>query len=278
MNINLNYIEVFCHLGQNLNFSQTARELNTSQPAISRKIKLLEDELGYELFVRSNKTTSLTLKGQAFLDQVLPSFNTISGAIHNKEQKIDLKVGSIFEAGEKYLLSALNDLHENERIGHFDLQFDSAINLIDKLQAGELDIIMTHIIPAQKSLSFFEVFRDGTYLVGPKKEDGKRKRKLVTYRNEDLYTEEFLHKTLGKNWRSKFEIIGCVNSHKAMLSLCEAGGHFCVVPESSFNNSGGLKIYKKKDSSHGIYICVRQNFLENRDTKRLIEELINCLK
>lgn len=278
MNVNLNYIEVFCHLGQNLNFSQTARELNTSQPAISRKIKLLEDELGYELFVRSNKTTSLTVKGQAFLDQVLPSFNTISGAIQNKAQRIDLKVGSIFEAGEKFLLPALSELHDRENIGHFDLHFDSAINLIEKLQAGELDIIMTHIIPTQKSLAAFEVCRDGTYLVGPLNEDSKQKRKLVTYRKEDLYTENFLSRTLGKSWRSKFDVIGSVNSHKAMLTLCEVGGLFCVVPSSSFNDSKKLKIYKKKESSHGIYICVRQNYLENRDTKKLITELIDCLK
>lgn len=278
MNINLNYIEVFCHLGQNLNFSQTARELNTSQPAISRKIKTLEEELGYELFVRSNKTTSLTPKGQAFLDQVLPSFLAISGAILNRPSKIDLKIGSIFEAGEKLLLPVLNELKKNERISRFDLHFDSAMKLFEDLQNGDVDVIFTHIAPTQKSLTYFEVCRDGACLVGPAKYKEQGKRQLVTYRSLDLYTENFLQDNIGKNWKARFEVIGSVNSHKAMLRMCELGEYFCVIPISSFTSSKKLKVYKQNKDGHGLFISVRENFLESRENKGLINELISLLK
>ena len=39
----------------NLNVSSTAVSLFTSQPGISKQIKLLEEELGVEIFVRSGK-------------------------------------------------------------------------------------------------------------------------------------------------------------------------------------------------------------------------------
>ncbi|MEY4729823.1 MAG: HTH-type transcriptional regulator CysB, partial [Pseudomonadota bacterium] len=40
---------------QNLNLSSAAEALHTSQPGISKQIKLLEDELGVDIFVRNGK-------------------------------------------------------------------------------------------------------------------------------------------------------------------------------------------------------------------------------
>ena len=41
-----------------LNVSATAQALFTSQPGVSKQIRLLEDELGIEIFVRSGKHLS----------------------------------------------------------------------------------------------------------------------------------------------------------------------------------------------------------------------------
>ncbi len=51
-----------------LNVSQTARSLFTSQPGISKQIRLLEDELGIEIFARSGKhLTRVTPAGESIL-------------------------------------------------------------------------------------------------------------------------------------------------------------------------------------------------------------------
>ncbi len=51
-----------------LNVSQTAQTLYTSQPGISKQIRLLEDELGVEIFVRSGKhLTEVTPAGKVIL-------------------------------------------------------------------------------------------------------------------------------------------------------------------------------------------------------------------
>lgn len=51
-----------------LNVSQTANALFTSQPGISKQIRLLEDELGVEIFARNGKhLTRVTPAGQAIL-------------------------------------------------------------------------------------------------------------------------------------------------------------------------------------------------------------------
>jgi len=53
---------------QNLNLSQAAEALHTSQPGISKQIRLLEEELGVEIFVRSGKrVTAITAPGTAVI-------------------------------------------------------------------------------------------------------------------------------------------------------------------------------------------------------------------
>ena len=53
---------------QGLNLSVAAEKLHTSQPGISKQIKLLEDELGVEIFVRNGKrVTAVTSPGKAII-------------------------------------------------------------------------------------------------------------------------------------------------------------------------------------------------------------------
>ena len=63
----LRYIWEVAH--HDLNVSATAQSLFTSQPGISKQIRLLEDELGVEIFARSGKhLTHVTPAGEVILD------------------------------------------------------------------------------------------------------------------------------------------------------------------------------------------------------------------
>ncbi len=63
----LRYIAAVARYG--LNVSATAEQLHTSQPGISKQIRLLEDELGVEIFERTGRQlTRCTPAGQAIID------------------------------------------------------------------------------------------------------------------------------------------------------------------------------------------------------------------
>jgi LysR family transcriptional regulator, cys regulon transcriptional activator len=65
---------------QNLNLTETAKALFTSQPGISKAILELEDELGVEIFARHGKRLRrITEPGQ----QVLRSIEVIMAEVHN---------------------------------------------------------------------------------------------------------------------------------------------------------------------------------------------------
>ncbi len=61
-------IEYFLTSARNLSFSRAAQELFVSQPAVSRQVLSLEEELGCPLFERKNKGIRLTANGEAFYE------------------------------------------------------------------------------------------------------------------------------------------------------------------------------------------------------------------
>ncbi len=62
-------IEAFLHIVQYGSFSAAAEKLYVTQPALGRRIRALEEELGYTLFVRNKgvRHVELTRQGQAFI-------------------------------------------------------------------------------------------------------------------------------------------------------------------------------------------------------------------
>lgn len=62
--IPLEAFRVFDSACRHMNFSRAGRELNITQAAVSRRIKLLEEELGAPLFTRKGKNLALTPSGE----------------------------------------------------------------------------------------------------------------------------------------------------------------------------------------------------------------------
>lgn len=90
----LKYIWEVAHHG--LNVSATAQSLYTSQPGISKQIRLLEDELGVEVFSRSGKhLTKVTPAGEAILQQAGEVLRKVDGIKQLAQEFSDPKKGSL---------------------------------------------------------------------------------------------------------------------------------------------------------------------------------------
>jgi LysR family cys regulon transcriptional activator len=64
----LRYLAAVAQSG--LNITQAAQKLHTSQPGVSKQIKLLEDELGFQIFVREGRNlTRITPAGQQVIER-----------------------------------------------------------------------------------------------------------------------------------------------------------------------------------------------------------------
>ncbi len=60
----------FLAVGEALNFTKAAAQLRVGQPALSRQVQDLEDEIGVDLLHRSPRGVTLTAEGKLFLDEV----------------------------------------------------------------------------------------------------------------------------------------------------------------------------------------------------------------
>ena len=69
----LNQMKYFIAVARCLSFTEAARSLFMTQPALSRQIRAMEEELGTRLFVREKKTLKLT-PGGSVLYNGLPDF------------------------------------------------------------------------------------------------------------------------------------------------------------------------------------------------------------
>lgn len=65
--MSLSQIEYFVMVADHGHVGRAAAELRVAQPAVSRQIRRLEDELGKPLFVRTPRGMTLSKAGQVFL-------------------------------------------------------------------------------------------------------------------------------------------------------------------------------------------------------------------
>ena len=99
----LNSLKCFEAAGRLLSFTQAAQELNVTQAAVSHQIKLLEGDLGVELFFRYPRRLALTDQGKALLPEVMEAFDKVSSAVRalsrtDNAQAISVRLAPSFAA------------------------------------------------------------------------------------------------------------------------------------------------------------------------------------
>lgn len=82
-----NYLFVFEAAARRLSFTEAAVELNVSQPAVSKTIKLLETSLGFKLFNRSGGRLELTPEGKRLLGETQDAFDHLHLVITSLQRR-----------------------------------------------------------------------------------------------------------------------------------------------------------------------------------------------
>lgn len=82
--IDLRDLKLFLHLAGSCHFARTAHAMHVSPSTLSRQIQRLEEELGYPLFLRDNRSVVLTEAGKrlkAFAQQTLLQYHQLKQAM-----------------------------------------------------------------------------------------------------------------------------------------------------------------------------------------------------
>jgi DNA-binding transcriptional LysR family regulator len=78
--VSLAQIEYFLRVAEEGHVGRAAKRLRVAQPAVSRQIKNLEDELGSRLFVRTPRGMTLSEPGAVFLEHAKKILASVSAA------------------------------------------------------------------------------------------------------------------------------------------------------------------------------------------------------
>ncbi len=145
--INLNSLRIFHEVANCKSFLEASNRLFITQPAVSRSISNLEDDLGVKLFYRANKGIILTPEGKVFLNylneckNLLESCERVIESMNNSENgKIIIGVQS--HIVRNYLMQKMKHFREKHPSINIVLIDLSTSDLIESLEKRKVDIVI----------------------------------------------------------------------------------------------------------------------------------------
>ena len=171
--MDLTQIRYFLALARTLNFTRAAEACNVTQPALTKSIQRLEDELGGPLLLRERALTQLTRLGQ----EMLPLLEqTHAAAVRAKEHAAGLKlqaasplrVGFAPDAPTPPFAPLFTELAAHLPGFELSVAEAGADGLFDGLLHGTLDVaVVTGAAAPAERLNSWSLFTDQVVLLVP---------------------------------------------------------------------------------------------------------------
>ncbi len=203
----LRYIWEVAH--HELNVSATAQSLYTSQPGISKQIRLLEDELGVEVFSRSGKHfTRMTPAGEAIVEMAGEILRKVDNIRHVAQEFSNERKGSLSIATThtqaRYVLPGVI-AHFRERFPEVTLHVSqgSPVQIAESAATGRVDFaIATEGLELFSDLVMMPCYRWNRAVVVPR---GHPLTKQPRLELEDVAREPIVTYDFGFTGRSKLD-------------------------------------------------------------------------
>lgn len=150
MNVNFEYYRMFYMVAKKGNITKAANELNISQPAISKSIKNLEQQLGGSLFIRTKRGVVLTEEGKEFYRYIEQAMEFINNAENKFSDLIHLETGTIrigvsTTLTKQFLLPYLEIFHKLYPKIKIQIVTNFSLELIERLRNGSLDLLVLNL-------------------------------------------------------------------------------------------------------------------------------------
>ena len=147
LNTNLNLYKIFYQVAHYGSLSLASKKMLISQPAISKSIKKLEEDLDVKLFFRSINGMDLTDKGKELYKYVSDAYNSLrtgerSMMESNNLYKGKLVVGAPGHIASFYLFDKIKQFHEDYPQIEISIISRSTTDLIKKLENHDLDFVI----------------------------------------------------------------------------------------------------------------------------------------
>jgi DNA-binding transcriptional LysR family regulator len=263
INMDVQQLKNFLVLCNTLNFRKAADQINIVQPALSKQIQLLENEVGALLFNRSSRTVNLTEAGLFFQHEANRILQDLNKAIIRTAQ---LHNGEAGEIRVTHASSAMNTVVPSflVKVKHkwpnlkTIVQETSNFQQIEMLLARKTDIGIAPNILVPPEANSKILYKENFVLILPSKHPLSKKKliDLSDLKNETFilpqlatgigYVEAILQIFQGFGFKPK---VAHESAHSiGVLRLVEAGLGISIEPVSSVRGSNmNVKLVELKN-------------------------------
>jgi len=244
----LRHLRYFVAVAEEENVSRAALKLHVSQPALSRQVRDLEDELGFSLFERSAKSVRLTEAGRVFLTESRAVIQSADHAVQTARAVAsgsgELHVGYAPSLTARFLPATLRAFQAAAPKIRVKLHDFSTEEMLAGLRAGSLQIaFLLRLSPALlRGLKFEELLRDPICVAVSPSHPFASKRlvtlaeaaaePIVNYNRKD-YPDAYDHLlSVFASLKRKLRIVEEHDSVSSLIAAVESGVGIAIVPES----------------------------------------------
>lgn len=248
INIEIGELQAFIAVAEKSSFRAAAESLFISQPALSRRIEKLEDELKSRLLERTTRRVSLTDAGRQFLAHAKLVIEELSLAYQNIEARAAARTGQVKIACVPSVanhllptvLQAFAQSHPGVRVKVID---ESASLVLESVLRGEADFGINFLGSQEADLEFTPV-RAEPYVVVMPADHRLARRPSVTWKalaNERLVSvspssgNRLLIDNAFANIEKRPSIHYEINHITGAINLVAAGLGVAIVPGLALN-------------------------------------------
>ncbi|VEC01819.1 Morphology and auto-aggregation control protein [Cedecea lapagei] len=288
--MDLRDLKTFLHLAESRHFGRSARAMHVSPSTLSRQIQRLEDDLGQPLFLRDNRTVTLTEAGEQlrqFAQHTLLQYQQMRHTLGQQGPSLsgELHLFCSVTAAYSHLPPILDRFRAEHPSVEIKLTTGDAADAVEKVDSSEADLAIAgkpESLPPGVAFSMLENL--SVALIAPALPCPVRVQ--VSQPEPDWAKIPFIMPEQGpvrrriELWfrRKKISnplIYATVAGHEAMVSMVALGCGVALLPEIVLENSpepvrNRVQILERNDEKtpFELGVCVQK--------KRLNEPLISA--
>ncbi|MCW1877468.1 HTH-type transcriptional activator IlvY [Erwinia sp. INIA-01] len=250
--MDLRDLKLFLHLAESRHFGRSARAMHVSPSTLSRQIQRLEEDLGQALFLRDNRTVTLTDAGERlrqFAQQTLLQYQQMRHAIGQNGPSLsgELRLFCSVTAAYSHLPPILDRFRAEHPLVEIKLTTGDAADAVEKVQSNEVDIAIAgrpETLPA--SIGFMPLGLIPLVLIAPALPCPVRNQ--ATQAEPDWSQIPFILPAQGPSRRridlwfrhrhiANPMIYATVSGHEAIVSMVALGCGIALLPDVVLENS-----------------------------------------
>ncbi|BDH44079.1 transcriptional regulator IlvY [Salmonella enterica subsp. enterica serovar Choleraesuis] len=293
--MDLRDLKMFSHLAESRHFGRTASAMHVSPSTLSRQIQRLEEEVGQTLFVRDNRTVTLTDAGEQlrlFAQQTLLQYQQLRHSIGQDSASLtgELHLFCSVTAAYSHLPPILDRFRAEHPAAEIKLTTGDAADAVEKVFSGEADLAIAgrpETLPPGIAFSMLENL--AVVMIAPALACPVRQ--MVNHPSPDWARIPFVLPEQGpvrrriEQWfkRKKIAnpyIYATVAGHEAMVSMVALGCGVSLLPEVVLEHSpepvrNRVMILERSDerAPFELGVCVQKKRLHDP----LVEAFWNLL-